>query len=244
LQPVAGAINDLLERVRLAARGQQDFLANAAHQLRTPLAGLKTQLEWLERRHAGDPETARSTGLMMAAAERMIRETNQLLSLARAEPSQFEKARLYPVALDKLVEESVQHFVEEAVKKDIDLGFELQPTGIAGDRFLLRDLIDNLVDNAIRYSPRHGRVTVCCSADSGGGLLAVEDSGPGIPAAERERIFSRFYRLNDKIGGSGLGLAIVRDIAEVHGARIDIEAGADGLGTRISVRFPPLAPGA
>jgi two-component system sensor histidine kinase TctE len=240
LQPVGNALNRLLDRVRTAAQGQQDFLANAAHQLRTPLAGLKTQLEWLEKRHANDADTARSTELMMIAIERMIRQTNQLLALARAEPSHFEKARLYPLALDKLVEESVQHFVREALKKNIDLGFELQPTKIAGDRFLLRDLIDNLIDNAIRYCPPHGRVTVSCSADAQGALLSVEDSGPGIPETERERIFSRFYRLNDKIGGSGLGLSIVRDIAVDHGAELNVEPGAGGRGTVFLVRFPVL----
>ncbi|MBK4733433.1 sensor histidine kinase [Noviherbaspirillum pedocola] len=238
LQPLADALNALLERVRLAAQGQQDFLANAAHQLRTPLAGLKTQLEWLEQRHAADDETAQSTALMMSAIERMIRQTNQLLALARAEPSQFQRARLYPLALDKLVEQSVQHFVREAMKKRIDLGFELQPAMIAGDSFLLRDLIDNLIDNAIRYCPPDGRVTVSCGADDGGVLLSVEDSGPGIPEAERELIFSRFYRLNDKIGGSGLGLSIVRDIALDHGAELQVQPGADGKGTVFSVRFP------
>lgn len=239
LQPLADALNALLERVRLAAQGQQDFLANAAHQLRTPLAGLKTQLEWLEQHHAADAETAQSAALMMSAIERMIRQTNQLLALARAEPSQFQRARLYPLALDKLVEQSVQHFVREAMKKCIDLGFELQPATIAGDSFLLRDLIDNLIDNAIRYCPPDGRVTVSCGAMDGGVRLSVEDSGPGIPEAERERIFSRFYRLNDKIGGSGLGLSIVRDIALDHGAELQVQPGADGKGTVFSVRFPP-----
>jgi two-component system sensor histidine kinase TctE len=238
LEPVAAAINGLLDRVRHVSRGQQAFLANAAHQLRTPLAGLKTQLEWLQQRHAGDQDVARSTGLMMASTERMIRQTNQLLALARAEPSQFEKARLYPLALDKLVEESVQHFVEEADKKNIDLGFELAPVTIPGDRFLLRDLIDNLVDNAIRYAPQHGRVTVSCYAADGAGVLAVEDNGPGIPASERELVFSRFYRLSDKTTGSGLGLAIVRDIAADHRAQIRLDGGAGGHGTVFSVRFP------
>jgi two-component system sensor histidine kinase TctE len=237
LQPVANALNQLLERVRLAAQGQQDFLANAAHQLRTPLAGLKTQLEWLEQRHAKDGETARSAAMMMSAIERMIRQTNQLLALARAEPTQFQRARLYPLALDKLVEQSIQHFVQEAMKKGIDLGFELQPAMIAGDSFLLRDLIDNLIDNAIRYCPIAGQVTVSCGTAGNSVLLSVEDSGPGIPEAERERIFSRFYRLNDKIGGSGLGLAIVRDIALDHGAELEVETGTDGKGTVFSVRF-------
>lgn len=238
LAPVTAALNGLLDKVRQAARNQKDFLADAAHQLRTPLAGLKTQLEWMQQRHAGDAETTRSTLLMMASTERMIRQTNQLLVLARAEPTQFEKARLAPLALDKVVEESVQHFVQEADKKGIDLGYELAPTVIPGDPFLLRDLIDNLVDNAIRYAPRHGRVTVSCYTEDGAGVLAVEDDGPGIAPAEQELIFKRFYRLNQTSVGSGLGLAIVRDIAVDHGAEVRLSAGADAVGTLIRVRFP------
>ena len=241
LAPVASAINQLLDRVRQVSRSQQDFLANAAHQLRTPLAGLKTQLEWLQRGEPDRDEAARALSLMMSSAERMIRQTNQLLALARAEPDQFEKARLYPLSLDKLVAESVQHFVEEADKKGIDLGFDLSPVDIIGDSFLLRDLIDNLVDNAIRYTPPQGRVTVSCGAVDGAGLLKVEDDGPGVPADERELVFSRFYRLSHNTRGSGLGLAIVRDIAADHGAQISLDAGPDGRGTVFSVRFQ-LAP--
>lgn len=238
LAPVASAINQLLDRVRQASRSQQEFLANAAHQLRTPLAGLQTQLEWLQRGEANREETARSLSLMMSSAQRMIRQTNQLLALARAEPGQFEKTRLYPLALDKLVAQSVQHFVEEADKKAIDLGFDLSPVTIAGDSFLLRDLIDNLVDNAIRYTPAQGRVTVSCRAVDGMGVLTVEDDGPGVPAAERELIFGRFYRLSHDTRGSGLGLAIVRDIATDHGAQIRLDAGQQGRGTVFSVQFP------
>jgi two-component system sensor histidine kinase TctE len=238
LAPVASAINQLLDRVRQVSRSQQDFLANAAHQLRTPLAGLKTQLEWMQRGVADRQEAARSLALMMSSTERMIRQTNQLLALARAEPGQFEKARLFPLSLDKLVEESIQHFVEEADKKNIDLGFNLSPVTISGDSFLLRDLIDNLVDNAIRYAPPQGRVTVSCHAVEGIAMLTVEDNGPGVPAAERELVFSRFYRLSHNTRGSGLGLAIVRDIATDHGAQIMLDAGADGTGTVFSVHFP------
>jgi two-component system sensor histidine kinase TctE len=206
--------------------------------LRTPLAGLTTQLEWLQRGEAGRDESARSLALMMSSAQRMIRQTNQLLALARAEPGQFERARLYPLALDKLVGESVQHFVEQADMKEIDLGFDLSPVAIGGDSFLLRDLIDNLVDNAIRYTPPRGRVTVSCRAAGRIGVLTVEDDGPGVPAAERELVFSRFYRLSHDTRGSGLGLAIVRDIAADHGAWIGLDAGPGGRGTVFSVHFP------
>jgi two-component system sensor histidine kinase TctE len=238
LKPVIRAISGLLNRAQNGAIARQDFLANVAHQLRTPLAGFKTQLEWLQQKYADEPETARSANLMMSSTERMVRQTNQLLSLARAEPSQFEKNRLAIVDLDKLVEESIQHFVQEADKKDIDLGFDLRPTKVLGDRFLLRDLVDNLIDNAIRYSPQNGAVTVSCFQNNAIGAIAIEDSGPGIPASDREKIFNRFYRLDDKVAGSGLGLTIVRDIAKDHDATIIVESGPEGKGTIFRVEFP------
>ena len=237
LEPVVSAFNGLLDKVGEGARARQDFLANVAHQLRTPLAGLKTQLEWLGARHA-EAETAHSVKLMLSATERMIRQTNQLLALARAEPNHFEKTRLEPLALNALVEEAIQSFVDQASLKSIDIGFDLQPVSITGDRFLLRDLIDNLIDNAIRYTPPHGAVTVSCRPEGlDGGLLTVEDNGPGIPPAKREQVFSRYVRLDDKTHGSGLGLAIVRDIAAVHGAVLTIADGAGGRGVLFSVRL-------
>ncbi|USX23436.1 HAMP domain-containing histidine kinase [Oxalobacteraceae bacterium OTU3REALA1] len=244
LEPVVSAFNGLLDKVGDGARARQDFLANVAHQLRTPLAGLKTQLEWLGARHA-EPDTAHSVKLMLSATERMIRQTNQLLALARAEPNHFEKTRLEAVALNALVEDAIQSFVDQATGKGIDIGFDLRPVEISGDRFLLRDLIDNLIDNAIRYTPAGGTVTVACRADEGGGgMLTVEDSGPGIPAAKREQVFSRYVRLDDKTHGSGLGLAIVRDIAVVHGAALSIADAAGGQGALFTVRFnlAPTAP--
>ncbi len=237
LEPVVSAFNGLLVKVGEGAQARQDFLANVAHQLRTPLAGLKSQLEWLGARHQDEPDSAQSVRLMLSATERMIRQTNQLLALARAEPHHFEKTRLEPLALDALVAEAVQVFVDQATLKAIDIGFDLHPVTIHGDRFLLRDLIDNLIDNAIRYTPPHGAVTVSCRADGDGGLLTVEDNGPGIPPSRREQVFNRYVRLDDKTHGSGLGLAIVRDIAVVHGARLAIGDGAAGRGALFSVRF-------
>jgi two-component system sensor histidine kinase TctE len=237
LEPVVHAFNGLLDKVGEGARARQQFLADVAHQLRTPLAGLRTQLEWLGARH-GEAETAHSIGLMLSSTERMIRQVNQLLALARAEPSHFEKTRLELLMLNRLVEEAIQQFVDQASLKHIDLGFDLQPTPVQGDRFLLRDLIDNLIDNALRYTPPHGTVTVSCHPD-GGGVLAVEDSGPGIPPAKRDAVFSRYVRLDDQTTGSGLGLAIVRDIAIAHGAKVSIGDGARGRGALLAVRFPP-----
>lgn len=244
LEPMVSALNGLLDKMGDGARARQDFLANVAHQLRTPLAGLKTQLEWMSERHA-EPDTAHSVKLMLSATERMIRQTNQLLALARAEPNHFEKTRLEAVALNVLVEDAIQSFVDQASAKGIDIGFDLRPVDISGDRFLLRDLIDNLIDNAIRYTPPGGAVTVSCGAEDGGGVLSVEDNGPGIPAAKREQVFSRYVRLDDKTHGSGLGLAIVRDIAVVHGASLHIGEAHSGQGALFTIRFnlPATAPG-
>ncbi|WP_307723556.1 sensor histidine kinase [Massilia sp. Mn16-1_5] len=238
LLPVVGAFNALLGRIDAGARAQDEFRANVAHQLRTPLAGLRLQLEWLAARHAGDPETRRSLDLMLGANERMIRQTNQLLSLERAEPNRFARARLAPLDLSDLVAESIQAFVEQAASRDIDLGFELAPARVQGDRFLLRDLVDNLVDNALRYTPRGGRVTVGCAALAGGGsMLRIEDNGPGIPLYQREKVFERFVRLDEGTHGSGLGLAIVRDIASLHGAELTL-SDAQGGGAVFTVAFP------
>lgn len=246
LAPVLLAFNGLLDRVRDGARARQDFLANVAHQLRTPLAGLQTQLEWLDQRADSTPEVRHALQLMLLSSERMIRQTNQLLALARAEPSHFENTRLEPLRLDALVEQAIQYFVDQAAKKEIDLGFDLLQTVVTGDRFLLRDLIDNLIDNAIRYTPQGGMVTVRCFRDGGAGMLIVEDDGPGIAPVQRERVFTRFVRLvanangnaNGNADGSGLGLAIVRDIALAHGASIAIESNPAGRGAVFSVRFP------
>ena len=237
LAPVVGAFNELLDKVQTGAKKQHDFLADVAHQLRTPLAGFKLQLEWLGARHAQDPETVHSVRLMGLSNERMIRQTNQLLALARAEPSHFEKTRLETLDLAPLVGQVVQYFVDEAGKKQIDIGFDLHSTPVAGDSFLLRDLIDNLIDNAVRYTPAHGAVTVRCFPDGGGGVLEIEDSGPGIAPHQRELVFERFVRLDDKNSGSGLGLAIVRDIAAAHGAQVRIADGPGGLGMVLTVRF-------
>ncbi len=244
LAPVVGAFNDLLDRVQTGARAQHDFLADVAHQLRTPLAGFQLQLEGLAARHAGDPDTSHAVRMMGLANERMIRQTNQLLALARAEPSHFEKTRLEPLDLAPLIEQVVQYFVEQASKKGIDLGFDLQPALLAGDRFLLRDLIDNVIDNAVRYTPADGTVTVRCYQDAAAGGAAVfdiEDSGPGIAPHLRERVFERHVRLDEQAGGSGLGLAIVRDIAIAHQASVCVEDAQGGAGMRLVVRFPVLA---
>jgi len=242
LQPVAAAFNALLERIAEASRAQREFQANVAHQLRTPLAGARLQLEWLAERHRDDSDTAAAVARLLATNERLTRETNQLLALARAEPSQPGRARFAPLDLARLVGDGVQSFVERAAARGIDLGFALAPATVDGDVYLLRDLLDNLVDNALRYTPPGGSVTVRCGGApaAGGAVLEVEDDGPGIPPAERARVFERFVRLAPDGGatGSGLGLAIVRDIARLHGARVELGEGAAGTGARFTVHFP------
>lgn len=246
LAPVVTAFNALLGRIAAGARAQDEFRANVAHQLRTPLAGLRLQLEWLAGRHRDDPETARTVELLLGANERMIRQANQLLSLERAGPDRFEQTQLVPLDLSALVAESVQAFVERALQKDIDLGFELAPARVAGERHMLRDLVDNLVDNALRYTPPGGTVTVHCRPTEEGTLFAVEDSGPGIPPEKRAQVFQRFVRLDQHSQGSGLGLAIVREIAAAHGAQVALGAvsenretrGMAAPGLRVAVHFP------
>jgi two-component system sensor histidine kinase TctE len=239
LQPVAAAFNALLERIAEATRAQREFQANVAHQLRTPLAGARLQLEWLAERHRDDSDTAAAVARLLDTNERLTRETNQLLALARAEPSQTGRARLVALDLARLVEDGVQSFVERAAARDIDLGFALAPATVDGDVFLLRDLLDNLVDNALRYTPPGGSVTVRCGV-AAGAFLEVEDDGPGIAPAQRARVFERFVRLAPEGGatGSGLGLAIVRDIARLHGARVELGDGAGGKGARFTIHFP------
>jgi two-component system sensor histidine kinase TctE len=240
LAPVLGAFNELLDKVQAGARVRHDFLADMAHQLRTPLAGLKLQLEWLAARHGGDAETADSIRLMRIANERMIRQTNQLLALARATPDGAAPSRREPLDLAQLVQETVQYFVTEADRKGLDIGFDLARAPLAGDAFLLRDLVDNLVDNAVRYTPAGGTVTVRTQRVGGEALLVVEDSGPGIAPDKRALVFNRFVRLDDKTPGSGLGLAVVRDIAHAHRATVELVDMPGGQGIRFRVRFPAV----
>lgn len=237
LAAVVVAFNSLLERLASAARAQDAFLADVAHQLRTPLAGAKLQLEWLAARHQADPESGHALSLMKQANERMIRQTSQLLALARAEPSRSIRASFESLDLAALVAESVQLFVTQAAGRGIDLGFELAAAPLRGERFMLRDLVDNLVDNALRYTPHGASVTVRTRMGADGAVLEVEDSGPGIPAAKRARVFQRHVRLDQQSSGSGLGLAIVRDIARVHGASAAVTDAPGPSGALFIVQF-------
>jgi two-component system sensor histidine kinase TctE len=232
--PLVSAINDLLARLDNSIARQKHFLADAAHQLKTPLAGLRTQAELAQRElDRGDAASARGSLRQIArSSQRAADMVNQLLSMARAEDKE-QRTREQDVDLLRLASDVVRDFYPRASDKRIDLGLEgaepealLVPVWVRGHVLLLRELLRNLVDNAIIYTPQGGRVTVRVLPDPFGqvAVLQVEDDGPGIPEAERERVFQPFYRPSDNvIEGSGLGLAIVQEIAQIHGASVTLE---------------------
>jgi two-component system sensor histidine kinase TctE len=236
VEPFVASINDLLNRSAVAANTQQRFLADVAHQLRTPLAGLMTQLSVMQQ-YALSAELHHIVTVLQSSVDRASRLVNQLLALARAEPSRFDEARLQSVQLGDIAEQTVQTWLSKADEKNIDLGIDINPVHVAGDAFLLREMLDNLVANAVQYTPAGGTVTVGCAMQGDGPVLFVEDNGPGIPSAERERVFERFYRITGGGSGSGLGLAIVRDIAKIHSANVYIETPQNGVGTRVCTTF-------
>ena len=233
------AMNDLLARLSSALSAQQRFIADAAHQLRTPLAGIKTQTE-LALRQTDPGEVRLTLGQLTTATEQTAHLINQLLTLARAEPGANRLQALQAIDLNTLVRDTTTEWVPRALARNIDLGFDgTFPSMIEGDTFLIREMLSNLLDNAIRYTQTGGRVTVRVAAAENRVLLEVEDNGPGIPAAERERVFERFHRvLGSGAEGCGLGLAIVREIALGHNAQTRLTAGPRETGTLVSVDFP------
>jgi two-component system, OmpR family, sensor histidine kinase TctE len=234
-RPLVGALNGLLDEVSAASRKQQRFLADAAHQLRTPLAGLQAHAELALAQPLPEPSRAQVERVHQATI-RTGRLANQLLALARAEPG--VRISLAPLDLKSLVEGEADAWVHQALARDIDFGFELEAAQIQGDAFLLREALANLVHNALEYSQRGARVTVRTGRRERAAFIEVEDDGPGIAPAERGRVLERFYRVPGTSGtGSGLGLAIVREIASSHGASIAITDSASG-GCRVAITFP------
>jgi two-component system, OmpR family, sensor histidine kinase TctE len=256
--PLVGAINDLLSRLDHSMSAQKHFLADAAHQLKTPLAGLRMQAELAEREidaGAPDPQSLkRSLQHIALSSERATRMVNQLLAMARAEDKESAR-RQEPVDLAELARETVRDFVPKAMDKRLDLGYEGPDEGMAlqgrlmGQPLLVRELIRNLVDNALQYTPAEGAVTVRVMDDPFGQVvvLQVEDTGPGIAEVERDLVLQPFYRaLGTNVDGSGLGLAIVQEVVQQHGAELTIadarprgSAAAQGMGpgTLFTVRF-------
>jgi two-component system sensor histidine kinase TctE len=242
VRPMVEAMNDLMSRLEQTIAQQQRFVADASHQLRTPLAGLKTQAE-IALREQQDPEQVRhALQQILASSDSLSHLIAQLLTLARIDPEAVDLLPLEPLNLESLAREITSSWVPAALGKEIDLGFESEPGEymVSGDAILLREMIVNLIDNAIRYSPAGGCVTVKLSHANNGIELCVEDNGPGIPQEKRERVFERFYRiLGTGQEGCGLGLAIVREIATRHGAVVRVEDGSEGKGVRMCVVFPP-----
>ena len=238
VQPMVAQLNGLLARLTEAIETQKRFTADAAHELRTPLAALQLQMQVLER--AQTPEDRREAlEHLKAGARRAHRLVEQLLTLARLEP-EAARRETAPVRLDRLAASSLSELETLAVAKPIELRLgRIEPAVVAGREDALRTLLDNLIENAIRYTPAGGRVTVDACADSEGPLLAVTDTGPGIPRVERQRVFDRFYRVPGiGVSGSGLGLAIVKSIADSHGASVELSEGESGTGLAVRVRFP------
>ena len=233
------ALNQLLSRLNAAIASQQRFIANAAHQLRTPLAGLKTHAE-LARREPSTSELRSLLDMIAGETQRTSHLVNQLLTLARAEPGETPSGQ--PVNLHEIVGRDVRDWVQRALGKNIDLGFELEDAWTLGEPLLLRELAANLLDNALAYTQSGGSVTMRTGIRNGESVLEVEDNGPGIPEAEREKVFERFYRVAATGGeGCGLGLSIVSEIAGRHNARVELALPAGGRGTLIRAVFPRLA---
>jgi two-component system sensor histidine kinase TctE len=239
VRPLVLAMNDLLARLTATLAGQRRFIADAAHQLRTPIAAIKAQAELALRQVKDEPARA-TLQQLFTAAEHAGHLVSQLLTLARAEPGAQSNLKRDPVDLVVISRETAVEWVPRALEHGIDLGFD-QPTEAVvtvGDPFLIREMLNNLIDNAIRYTPQDGKVTVRVMKTMGHPVLEVEDNGPGIPQEERERVFERFYRIPDSNGeGCGLGLAIVQEIAEGHGATVKVLCGSDGTGSLVRVSF-------
>jgi two-component system, OmpR family, sensor histidine kinase TctE len=234
---VVDAVNRLFERVNSGSAAQQAFLADAAHQLRTPLATLKTEAE-LAVLQPHPPELAGTLQRINAAAARAARLGSQLLSLARSDASARSASPIETIDLKHLVSAAANEWVQRALAADIDLGFELQSAEVSGQTFLLQELLANLLHNALAYAGAGAHVTVRTHTLEGLAILEVEDNGPGIAPEDRERVLQRFQRGAQNPGqGSGLGLAIVSDIAQAHSAQLRLSDGSHGKGLRVQVAF-------
>ncbi len=237
VEPLVAALNGLLARLDATLDAQKAFVADAAHELRTPLAAVHLQAELAERAH-GEPERAAALAAMKGGLRRATRVVEQLLSLAR-EDDAADTTPLARVDLAALARSVVEQQAGIAAAKDVDLGAEhLEAIEVDGDAHALATLASNLVDNAIRYVPSGGHVDVLVERRDGAPALVVRDDGPGIPEGERATMFERFARGGrTDAPGSGLGLAIVKRIAERHGARVTLGEGPQGRGLEVVVGF-------
>lgn len=266
VRPLVHSLNRLFGLVNAQAESQRRFVADAAHQLRTPLAGLQAQVEaWAQavnaappggshelHRTAGQAEKAQGAITLRAdqihklrsATRRTSQLANQLLALSRADARSMEAQPMQRVDLKNLCEDMLEIHLDAATAKRIDLGLDAQPVQVMGHDWLLRELLANLVDNAVKYTPEGGTITIRCGwspgVEGGAPFLEVEDDGPGIVPAELPRVLERFYRLPGTPGeGNGLGLAIADEIARVHRTQLVLQSGMGGRGLRAGLVFPP-----
>ncbi|TGP21763.1 MULTISPECIES: sensor histidine kinase [unclassified Mesorhizobium] len=237
IRPLIDALNAYMERVRAQMAAQRRFIANAAHQLRTPLALMSTQASYALRESAADQRQEALVALQ-ASSGRLARLAEQLLTLSRAEPGS-RRPRADRINLTEAARQVLEGQAPKAIERNIDLGLdETGPVLVIGDGTMLREMIVNLVDNALRYTPATGNVTVKLAAVDREGVLTVTDTGPGIPAEEREHVFERFYRIAGATEeGSGLGLAIVREVVENAAGSVTLGDAAGG-GLKVEVRLP------
>lgn len=236
---LVNSVNTLMRQLESVLNAQNRFIADAAHQLRTPLAGAQAQLE-LALQETDPEQHTMMLARVSASMERLSHTISQLLSLARNQQDASHSVVLHQVNLNQIAQEVTTDMVPTAIKKGIDLGLEAFESSatVLGDKKRLKEMLYNLLDNALLYTPEGGKVTVNVQREAGEIVLSVEDSGPGIPIEEREKVFERFHRI---IGsgqeGSGLGLAIVMEIAQLHHANIEISDDPTKKGLNIQVSF-------
>jgi len=240
IRPLIESMNGVMKRLDDNLFAQRRFIADAAHQLKTPLTGLRTQTEIALRET--DPEALhRILRNVSVGAERLSHLTQQLLSLARAEATTEQAGQFVSLDVREVARSVAEECADRALEKSIDLGYEERetPVLIVGSNFLLREVLGNLLDNALKYTPRGGQVTLRVS-QLDCALIEVEDSGPGVPIEEREQVFDRFYRglPMAETEGSGLGLAIVRELVELHGGKVVLDAPVSHPGTLVTVTLP------
>jgi two-component system OmpR family sensor kinase len=239
VQPLVRELNLLFGRVRTAFDAQQSFVADAAHELRTPLAALRLQAQSLER--ADNPEARKvAVARLTTGIDRATRLVEQLLVLARQEANAAGGVASQPVEVAELARRTVAEMAAVAQAKGVDLGLQqADAASVDGQADALHILLRNLVDNAIKYTPGGGTVDIAVRTEPGAVKVSVEDSGPGIPPEERERVFDRFYRIaGSEAQGSGLGLAIIKSIAERHGAKLELGQSDRLGGLAATVTFP------
>jgi two-component system, OmpR family, sensor histidine kinase TctE len=245
VRPLVDSLNRLFGLVTAQAEGQRRFVADAAHQLRTPIAGLQAQVEaWAQAASARPAQDTLALPTeqvykLRSATRRTSQLANQLLALSRADARAMHAQPQQRVDLKALCEDTLEMHLDAATARGMDLGLDARPVPAMGHEWLLRELLSNLVDNAVKYSHEGGTVTIRCGRRGGEAFLEVEDDGPGVAQVEMPRILERFYRVQGTQGeGNGLGLAIADEIARLHHSQLLLQPGAGGRGLKVTLAFP------